>query len=152
MKKETADSIFLVILFGSLLIVQGFLANSFNLTDILGNLIPVLVIVFINFNQNLSKFLTFSIVFLAFFFLFNLDTEAMVDWSSYLLTGILAGVMASMYLLLKIVIDNKRTVTDPLKGTILNWLRKKFPTISNGPLFLIDTLISTLIISFFSPY
>lgn len=149
MKKEWLDGLFILMLFFIVTLIKSLLTHSFDLLEIATNFIPALIIALLIFYKNLSKIVTFIIIFFTFFILLSINPEEMVDWTSYLITGVSAFLISLMYLVLKIVIDNKLPSTNPLQGTTLNWLSKKFPTKSLTFLFILNTLISTVILTFF---
>ena len=145
MKKSTSDLIFTLILIIALISLDLIIHPEFNLYEATLSFLPIVLVTFISFNTDIAIKWLRPILFIFFFLSFGFGDD-MVDWTSYLLTSIICFVLTIIYSLIAKSYRNKKK-DDPLQGSILKWLLTKYPNLSLKWLFLIDTLINTVIIS-----
>lgn len=145
MKKSTSDLIFTLILIIVFISFELITDPEFNLYETTLSFLPIVLVSFISLNTEIAIKWLSPILFIVFFLSFGFGDD-MVDWTSYLLTGIISFVFTIIYSLITKSYRNKKK-DDPLQGSILQWLLTKYPNLSLKWLFLIDTLITTVIIA-----
>ena len=138
--KQNIDSIVLVVAF----ILMGFLSGSMNQFDFFKTFIHMLLIVLIGFNNKWPIIANFFIFFTINFIAFSFDPGT-VGWTSYLLYAILSGLLALLFCT-GLYLQRQNVYRDPLRGTILKWLIKKWPDLSGITLFLLDSIVSFLLV------
>ena len=139
-KKENIDSIIVVMA----ILFMSFFSGNMNQFDFFKTLIHVLLIILIGLNNTWPIIANFFIFFTINFIAFSFDPGT-VDWTSYLLYAILSGLLALLFCI-GLYLQRQNTYRDPLRGTILKWLIKKWPDLSGLSLFVIDSVISFILI------
>ncbi len=144
MKKERIDLTVFISLIGLLLIYLASSSEGFNFINALLSALPLLTIAFLKICNISSTKIIFSLLLLSFTALFY-KPDTMVDWTSYVLIGVLILVftLVSTYAL-KRSNGNEQAVL--LKGTFIDWLKKRNSRFLNLQLILLNF---TLIFLFF---
>ncbi|HCM90314.1 MULTISPECIES: hypothetical protein [Vagococcus] len=138
MKKEVCDGLFFSILLLILVLFQFLTNPEFNLFENLSALLPFLLINSIGYKTKLPNWSLFLILFLTWFIWMSFsDPASMVDWTSYLLTGIFSLFFSGLFTLI-IAHGRKNKVEE---DRIFKWVRKKLPNASNLILFLSETVL-----------
>ncbi|MCM2139095.1 hypothetical protein [Vagococcus fluvialis] len=139
-KKENIDSIIVVMA----ILFMSFFSGNMNQFDFFKTLIHVLLIILIGLNNTWPIIANFFIFFTINFIAFSFDLGT-VDWTSYLLYTILSGLLALLFCT-GLYLQRQNVYRDPLRGTILKWLIKKWPDLSGITLFLLDSIVSFLLV------
>ncbi len=143
LKKQNIDSI----VFITTILLIGFLSSNMSGTDFFKTSIHLLLIILIGLNNKWPIIVNFIVIFMITFVAFSFDPGT-VDWTSYLLYAILSTGLSLLFCV-GIYLQRQNTNRDPLKGTMLKWLLKKWPDLSGVALFVIDSIISLLLAGVF---
>lgn len=143
MKKKFYDSLFFSTFLLMVILFQLFTTPDFNILENLPVILPILLVSFFEYKSKLPNWSIFLILFLTWFVSMSFsDPDSMVDWTSYLLTGIFSIFFAGLFTLI-ISYGRKNKAQD---DRLFKWLRKKLPNASNLILFLSETVLLMLIL------
>ena len=143
MKKEYCDGLFFSILLLIVILFQFFTNPEFNILGDLQIFLPILFVSFFEYKSNFPNWSIFLILFLTWFVSMGFsDPASMVDWTSYLLTGIFSLFFSGLFTLI-IAYGRKNK---PQNDRLFNWIRTKLPNTSNLILFLSEAVLLMIIL------
>lgn len=142
MTKEKFDLFFIVSLLSILAIARPFFYPDLSIFNILYSFVPIILLAYFWLFHSERCLLNFVVTFISFFIIIDIRPW-FIEWHNHWVTATLALITASSFTFL----FKQSQKHDPLDGTFLNWLKIKIPSANNILLFLLDTILTSTILS-----